>query len=178
MKDELRDFIQEHRNEFDEHKIDKDALWSKIEAELEEEPKKVIPLWKRHRWKIAASILIILGSTFFFGYLNSPGIEENIVYEELQEVDNYYGSLVNQQIQLIKNHPNLSPQEQEDFLALIDELDVEYKGLKEELKEGINNEKIIEAIIHNYRQKIELMEKLLQRSLPSKKEYDEQEIVL
>ncbi len=178
MKDELKEFIQTHRSEFDDHQIDKEALWAKIDEELAESPKKVIPIWKKHRWKIAASIVLILGGTFFFNNFRTEDPSNGIVYEELQEVDSYYGALVSQQIELIKSHPNLSAQEQQEFLTLIDELDSEYKILKEELKEGINNERIIEAIIHNYRKKIELMEKLLRRSHPLKREYDEQEVIL
>lgn len=178
MKDELRDFIQDNRAEFDEHTVDKEALWAKIDSQLGDEAKKVIPLWKRANWRVAASVVLLLGCVLFFNNLTSGDPEQEIVYEELQEVDHYYGSLVEQQILLIQNSSNLSEEERQDFLSVIDELDREYKGLKEELKEGINNEKIIEAIIHNYRQKIELMEKLLLRSHPPKKEYDEQEIVL
>ncbi len=178
MKDELKDFIQQHRTEFDEHQVDKETLWAKIEAELPEEPKKVVPMVRRYRWRIAATIVLLLGAAWGFNGLMGSNSEHDVVYEELQDVDNYYGSLVEQQIQLIKSNPNLSEDEQDDFLSLIDELDAEYKRLREELKEGINNERIIEAIILNYRKKIQLMEKLLQRSHPVKKEYDEKEIIL
>ena len=63
-------------------------------------------------------------------------------------------------------------------MSLIDDLDSEYKILKEELKLGINNEKIIEAIINNYRKKIQLMEDLLRRTYPIKTDFEDEAIIL
>ena len=87
-------------------------------------------------------------------------------------------SLVENQIQLIKSIPNLSVADQDDFLLLIDDLDEEYNKLKKELKTGVNNEKIIEAIINNYRKKIKLMEDLFKRLYPIKTDFDDGELVL
>ena len=104
--------------------------------------------------------------------------EQQIVNKELYDIDNHYKLLVDNQVALIKNNLNLSKEDQEDFLLLIDDLDEEYNKLKEELKLGINNEKIIEAIISNYRKKIKLMEDLLERSYPVKTDFEDEAITL
>ncbi|MCH9661526.1 MAG: hypothetical protein K0U54_11525 [Bacteroidetes bacterium] len=179
MKEELEKFVRSNRSAFDDHKVDKDTMWERIDMELSTgSESKVRVLWKQHLGKIAACAILILGGALLFNNFSWNAEEQGVVYEKLSEVDTYYGALIDQQIALVKNNPNLSVEEQEDFLSLIDELDEEYGTLKDELNEGINNDKVIEAIINNYRKKIQLMEKLLKRSNPSKNEYDEKEIIL
>lgn len=179
--DELEKYIVENKNDFDDYKldeVDKLKLWSNISEVLPEQSQKVVPIWKRPAFRVAASIIILLGFTFSFLRFGGNGPEDNIVNQELYEIDNYYKSLVSNQVQLIKNSQTLSVADQEDFLLLIDDLDIEYNKLKIELEEGINDQKIIEAIINNYRKKIKLMEDLLERSYPIKINIDEGELVL
>ena len=58
------------KNKLDE--VDKLKLWSNISDELPEHPKKVISIWKKPIFKIAASIMILLGLwTFHFIILNN-----------------------------------------------------------------------------------------------------------
>ncbi|RKE98810.1 hypothetical protein [Ichthyenterobacterium magnum] len=181
MKDELEQYIIENKDQFDSYKldeVDKLKFWSNISNQLPEQPKKVIPIWKNSVFKIAASIIIVLGCSFLAIMFNNNSYENNIVNQELNEIDGYYKSLVNNQIQLIKTSSNLSTKDQEDFLLLVDDLDAEYLKLKNELKEGINNQRIIEAIIANYRKKIQLMENLLDRSYPIKTNFDDGELIL
>jgi hypothetical protein len=181
MMDELEKFIIENKGSFDDHsvdEVDKLKLWSHISDQLPEAPKKVIPLWKKPMFKVAASIFILLGCAFSLLEFNHNSYENNIVNEELFDIDSHYKSLVNNQIQLIKDSPNLSTEDQDEFMLLVDDLDNEYNSLKTELKEGINNQKIIEAIINNYRKKIQLMEDLLERSYPTKTNLDDGELIL
>ena len=44
----------------------------------------------------------------------------------------------------------------------ISKLDSAYEDLKYDLKENINNEKVINAMIENYRIKLEILEQILQ----------------
>lgn len=181
MKDELEKYITEHRNEFDEHsvdEVDKLRLWSAISEALPEPEKPVIPLWKRTGFRVAASI-VFLTICLFSLFIYEQGNEDfEVVNEELYEIDNHYKLLVENQIQLVKNNEHLTKQEQSDFLAYIEELDKEYGKLKSELKVGIDNQKIIEAIIQNYRKKLQLMEDLLKRSYPRKNTIDDGELIL
>lgn len=169
MSDELEKYVEGHKEAFDVHNIeesDKLRLWSTIVTEVSKPEAKVIPLWKRPVFRVAASIVLLIGLTFFFTMPVEPSAEQNLANQELYDIDNHYKLLVNNQIELIKNNSYLSEKDREDFLTLIDDLDEEYETLKKELKLGINNQKIIEAIINNYRKKIKLMEDLLNRSYP------------
>ncbi|GAB1856469.1 hypothetical protein MHTCC0001_13040 [Flavobacteriaceae bacterium MHTCC 0001] len=181
MMDELKKYTTENRTKFDEYHLeeaDSLRLWGDIVSELPETAKKVIPLWKKTSFKVAASIVLLIGCTFFFLLSGEQNPEQQIVNQELYDIDNHYQLLVNNQVELIKNNLHLSKEDKDDFLLLIDDLDAEYKTLKEELKLGINNEKIIEAIISNYRKKIQLMEDLLERSYPVKTDFEDEAIIL
>ena len=180
MKDELEKYIESQKAEFNVHNIDeahKLRLWGNIVSEIEEPEKKVIPLWQKPVFRVAASIVLLIGFTLFFTWSDSS-LENSFVNEELHEIDNHYKLLVNNQIALIKTNNYLSEKDREDFLSLIDDLDNEYEKLKEELKLGINNQKIIEAIISNYRKKIKLMEDLLNRSFPVNNTIDDEALTL
>jgi len=181
MKDELRRYTTKNKRKFDDYDLDeveKLRLWSDIVSDLPEAPKKTVLLCRKQAFKLAASILLLLGCTLFFLMSGNRNTEDQIANEELYEIDNHYKLLVNNQINLIKNNTHLSKADQEDFLSIIDDLDNEYKVLKDELKLGINNEKIIEAIINNYRKKIQLMENLLTRSYPIKTDFEDEAIIL
>ncbi len=182
MMDELKKYTTENQSQFNDRTLDeadKLRLWGDIVSELSETPVKVIPLWRKPIFlKFAASFVLLVGIwALFFNPITSSS-EQDIVHEELYEIDNHYQLLVNNQIELIKKNTYLSEEDQEDFLLLIEDLDDEYKRLKEELKLGINNQRIIEAIISNYRKKIQLMEDLLERSYPSKNDFEDEAIIL
>lgn len=182
MKDKLETYVDAHRAAFDDQKADRIKLWHSIKTELDEDfekPKKRKTLWKQPIVRIAASISLVFGLVYLFGtYTNIQRFENNLVAEELVEIDTYYNQLVNSQIKLIKSNSKLSDIEQIDFLTLIDDLDHEYNILKLELKEGVDNQKIITAIIQNYRKKIQLMEDLLQRIYLPKTNSNENEFIL
>jgi hypothetical protein len=126
MKDELEKYIIKNKSEFDDHKldeVDKLKFWSHISDELPEQSPKVISIWKKPVFRIAASIIILLGCSLSFLIVNNNNDEHSIVNEELYEIDNHYKLLVENQIQLIRNNTNLSVTDQDDFLLLIDDLD-------------------------------------------------------
>lgn len=181
MKDELKKYIQANKNKFDDHSIDeveKLKLWGKISEQLPETAKKVIPLWKKSSFRVAAAVVLLFGCLFAFYTTNQDKGEYDMVSEEFRQIDTHYKSLVENQIQMVKNSTNLSKEEQDDFLNYIDELDQEYIKLKKELKQGVNNQIIIEAIINNYRKKIQIMEDLLRRSYPIQNTVDDGELIL
>lgn len=179
--DKLKKYTNQNATKFDDYdldEVDKLRLWSNIVSELPQKPINVIPLWKKIGFGVAASIILFVVCSLFFVINTYQNQENQMVNQELYEINNHYKHLVDNQIQLIKNSSVLSKEDQDDFLLLVDDLDIEYNKLKAELKLGINNEKIIEAIITNYRKKIQLMEDLLQRSYPIKNSFEDGELVL
>lgn len=169
--DNFEKHIRENAAQFDEHKADKAKLWKNIAKGLKTEEPKVIPLWKSPWMKVAASILLILGVTAIIG-LSGIGqdntMQTNYVSRELLDIDMHYKNLVSYQVELVQNHSKLSDADKIEFLSFMDELDDEYEQLRLEMRKNLNNERVLEAIISNYKQRIALIEKLLQQINDSK----------
>ncbi|BFP43061.1 hypothetical protein FGF1_39060 [Flavobacteriaceae bacterium GF1] len=172
--DNFEKHIRENAAQFNEHKADRAKLWANISAELHQPEPKVIPLWKRPMLRIAASIVLLLGIAGFIGLsvLSGGATETQYVSKELLEIDMHYKGLVSYQVQLVQNNPNLSEMDKAEFLSFMDELDAEYETLRDEMRNNLDNERVLEAIVANYKKRIELIENLL-RQLNDAKKSDE-----
>ena len=98
--------------------------------------------------------------------------------QELQEIDMHYQGLVSYQVKLVKNNTQLSSVDKEEFLLFINELDEEYEMLKLELGQNLDNQLVLEAIIGNYKKRIELIENLLHQINNSKQTTSKDEYIL
>lgn len=179
--DELEKYIQEHKSSFNEYKVDKAKLWANIEKELVTKPEpKVFRLWQSPLLKVAASILIIIGLFTTVNFFIGGGINQGtvIVNQELEEIDMYYSSMVKQQVQLVQLSAKLSDEDKIQFLSFMEELDKEYAELKLEMTENLDNERVLEAIVNNYKKRIELIESLLDRVNNNKNIEDESGYIL
>lgn len=163
MKDHLREFISENKDVFNEHNLDKNRLWISIEQAMETEKHAHLPPWYKPLLRMVALLVIAIGVSVYM-YMSQTSDHTLPQGNELVNIDAHYKAIVNLQIHLIQQSTALSPNDKDDFLRILEDLDDEYSNLKEELKLGINKQKIIEAIIRNYRKKIQLMELLLVRS--------------
>ena len=169
--DNFEKHIRENASEFDEHKADRSKMWANISQELDAEKSKVIPLWKSPKLRIAATLLLLLGIAGFIGLQvvgSGSSIETQYASKELLDIDMHYKGLVSYQVQLVQSNPNLSEEDKTEFLSFMDELDIEYEQLRLEMQNNLDNERVLEAIVSNYKQRIELIEKLLKQINDSK----------
>ncbi|MFS4468351.1 hypothetical protein [Maribacter sp. 2210JD10-5] len=168
--DNFEKHIREKKALFDEHKADKSKMWAAIATELRAEQPKVIPLWKSPMLRIAASIVIILGISAFvaFSVMNVSDDHTQYASKELLDIDMHYKNLVSYQVKLVQNHPELSDEDKAEFLSFMDELDTEYEQLRVEMQNNLDNEVVLEAIVANYKKRIELIENLLKQINDSK----------
>ena len=168
--DNFEKHIRENRAAFDSHKADRAKLWANIEAKLDPPRAKVVPLWKSPIFKVAASVLIVLGISSLIGitFLGNSANEDTFVSKELQDIDMHYQGLVSYQVQLVQKNENLSDADKAEFLSFMDDLDKEYDELKLEMQNNLDNELVLEAIVSNYRKRIELIENLLRQLNESK----------
>lgn len=173
--DNFEKHIRQNASEFDEHRADKAKMWAKIAAELNKEEPKVISLWRRPMFRIAASVLLLVGFASFLGLVWLGNGTDNTQYasKELMEIDMYYQDLVSYQVQLVKNNPRLTEEDKAEFLSFMDDLDAEYDVLKKEMQKNLDNERVLEAIVGNYKKRIELIENLLRQLNDSKKVDDD-----
>lgn len=183
MMDKFEKHIRHNKLEFDEHKPDRAKLWANIEAQLDAptQKTKTIPLWRSNIMKIAAAIVIAFG---LFGALqitsntSSNNAQHSIANQELNDIDMHYQGLVAYQVKLVNNSEQLSHDEKKEFLSFMDELDTEYITLKEELQKNVDSERVLEAIVLNYKKRIEIIENLLSLINDSKKTENNHEYIL
>jgi len=80
---------------------------------------------------------------------------------ELKEAENYYSNLVSTRLEEIKPFLADNPGISEAINVDLVELDSVYISLKNDLKDNVANDQIIEAMIQNYRLKLKILEELL-----------------
>jgi hypothetical protein len=168
MKDKLEQFVEENRDSFDSFSPDQaEKVWGRIEAERKGSQRGKIILRYFLR---AASVLLIFGLSYLFhDYMDrnkDARIAEekmNDIYQqlpELKEAESYYSSLVSNKLEEMKpflaENPGISKAVDVD----LSELDSVYVSLKNDLKDNVANDQIIEAMIQNYRLKLRILEEL------------------
>ena len=153
MKEDLRKYNKDHPSEKDIYSEDYDLLWEGINSKLDRHQQK-----ERRKWvlRIAASILIIVAAGLvFFG----PDQERGQV-AEIIETESYYTEMIDAKMELIQSNRNrIDPVILEDLQAL----DQAMQELKEDLQDQAHNEEVIQAMVTNYKVKLEILEQILEQ---------------
>ena len=179
--DKFEKHIRENHKSFDEVKADRLKMWDKIEGRIEKKEAKRIALWRRASTRAAVALLLVagIGLTFLKINSNQNSFAANGAHDQqLMEINGHYDNIMNAKIQLIQNNPNLSTDDKNEFMSFIQELDTEYEELKIEMEKDLDNEKVLEAIIENYRKRIQLMENFLNRLNKTKNLEDGKSIII
>ncbi|MFO7613936.1 MAG: hypothetical protein R6W71_04775 [Bacteroidales bacterium] len=169
--DKLEKYILDHREAFDDQEPDP-AMWDRIE-------KRRAPVlrlhWQGIAWRAAAVAVIFIASYFFHDYMSGRKAARNDLFtwsqdgepspmlRELIEADAYYTSLIdlrrNEVYRLTEAYPEIRNEIDYELIAM----DKVFSELKEDLKDNTSNEEVIEAMIQNYRLKLEILEDMLHR---------------
>jgi len=162
MSDRLEDFVKQQREQFDLREPDP-SIWLKINPANLPVVKERRPM----RWlRVAAAVaMIFAGSTAGIYFLTGEKAETDQfaseLYQEIQETEQYYSQMVSQRYEELKPFLTENPGAEEMLTADMEELDEVYLELKEDLKENVSNPEVVEAMILNYRVKLEILEDLL-----------------
>ena len=134
------------------------------------------------RWlRVAAAVaMIFAGSTAGIYFLSGGKAEvdqySSELYLEIQETEQYYSQMVSQRYEELKPFLASDPAAEELLSLDMTELDEVYSELKEDLKDNASNPEVIEAMILNYRVKLEILEDLLnQLKEKENQDYEEDE---
>lgn len=161
MKDRLEDFVLKNRAEFDFHEPDP-SLWLKINPQNSISKNKRWLIWLRY-----AAAIAVLFASFSAGIYYLAGMkdtQENLsgeLYKELIESEAYYSTLVSQKYNELEPYISSSPEIKKDLDFDLNELDQIYKELKEDLNDNVGNPEVIDAMIQQYRMKVEILEQLM-----------------
>ena len=169
MGDQLEKFIIENRESFDEASPS-DQLWNRIDRKLE----------KKHAsfhlaWRVAA--VLFLASTI---YLLIENRQQNTsgpqLSEEFVQAEDHYLTMINQRRQLIKEE--LAPEQEQQFLADINQLDLMYKELKKTYQTNASNERVVDAMINNLQLRLDILNRQLEILENIKNQKDETELII
>jgi hypothetical protein len=162
--DNLEKFIRENRSALDYYKTDR-RIWKRIKTGLQSERTFAGNLLSK-----AAMIIVVLGTAFSIYKLAENGFstvknnDKAGTYPgqpQLKETELYYNSLINNLYReakpLLTGNPEIEYELRTDF-SVLDSLCIE---IKSDLKDNVDNQEVIEALILNYRAKIQILEDML-----------------
>jgi len=155
--DEFEKHIRNGREGIDIHDPDP-GLWSRIETGLPRRERRIGSfIWK------AAVILIVAGAglTLILRTINKTEKTDDLKITAVRETSLYYNSQINSLYEeakpLLTDNPDIR-MELDNSMGELDSLSVE---IRKDLSDNIANEEVVEALIRNYRLRIELLEDML-----------------
>lgn len=166
--DKLEQFIIDNRNAFDDQVPAKES-WDKIKANIREE--RTIN-WTARLVRVAAAAVIFVSAYIFIDYNFSTGnhshdvagVNEKEIYENipmLAEAEAYYSTQISMMEQEVYRISGDNSHIKDEINLEFEELDQIFEELKADLKDNAANEEVIEAMIQNYRVKLQILEEIL-----------------
>ena len=162
MNDRLEEFIKANRESFDLHEPDP-SLWLRISPEnqkLDKQKRRMI--WLRYAAAIAIIFAGFSAGTYYLrhGSAGDKSLQSELA-REIYETENYYNQLVTEKYKELKAYLVNDQETHEMLLSDMEELDQIYNDLKKDLNDDVSNPEVIEAMIQNYRIKLDILEDLL-----------------
>ncbi len=172
-KDPLELFVQQHRDEFD-LKEPSSKLWEQIADNLPPDKEKSAPRMVSLQLvlRIAAMVIVVLGAALLLFFQASDNSEIRLkgrsialhdISPELAEVEQHYIALIAAKLVTLKSSNILNGADYQSLIHEMEALDKDYEELKKELRNSLDKEKVIEAMIQNYRLRLKILEKMLQQ---------------
>ena len=158
MEDTLKNFIESHRQEFDD-KQPAGSVWSKIQSRLTESVKGnsiTMQVWR------AAAVLFFGLSVYLMIARNDGqpiGRDRANLQKEFTALENFYSEQIADKIELIRTIQ--AQHEERDFEQDIEKLDAMYQVLREQMR-AHPSEKIKDALILNMLVRIDLLNQQIQ----------------
>ncbi|MEO9483295.1 MAG: hypothetical protein ABJG47_07615 [Ekhidna sp.] len=151
----MKDHVKDQRDEFEIYPFDANSGWEEIKQ-------KVAPKQQKDPWKmagIAACFAFILGGTILF---MNPAPQPN---DEIAELERYYNGEINQKITLVK-----SQLKDDRILEDLTTMDQAFAELKSDLKDNVDNQEVIAAMMENYQLKLQILEEIIKELEKEKSE--------
>jgi len=162
--DKLEKFIIENREGLDRYQPDP-SVWDTIRSNSR--PKQRIML---KIMSVAAMITLILSSSLIIYMalrggkpvsMKSPLQFQQQIVPELRETEIYYANKLNTLLKQARPLLTSNPGLEEELYSDLSRLDSLCLEIKHDLKDNISNQNVIEALILNYRIKVQILEDML-----------------
>jgi hypothetical protein len=143
-------------------------MWNAISQRLSEEPKQKI---RKFAWmKVAAVALLALLVPIAIYQVKFQELKQaksdvpvDPEVQELIEAEAYYAQEVSGKLDEIQKCYKVHPELKSEIESDLDELESMYLSLKNDLKENISNKEVIEAMIENNRNRMKLVDDVLEQ---------------
>lgn len=160
--DKLEKYILDNRDDLDRYNPD-NSVWERIEKNTGRMKPSFRKIFSR-----AAAVLIIAGLSFlayFYFTTASQANKDDSSYaylpSNLRETELYYTTKVNGLLErtkpLLTDKPDLEKELMKD-MSVLDSICIQ---IKNDLKDNVSNQEVIEALILNYRIKVDILEEML-----------------
>jgi DNA primase len=177
--EKLEDFIRQNREGLD-YRDSPPAVWKRIRRNL-------LNLRPRLMKRLAAAaviFVILTAAVLHYAKGNKDGSlnpREALLMKnnpQLRETELYYNSLVNSLYNEVAPQLTGYPDIRNEFLHDMSQIDSICTDIKKDLKDNVSNKEVIEALINNYRIKIQILEEMLDQlkqneNIPPNKESHE-----
>ncbi|HMJ68553.1 MAG TPA: hypothetical protein VK508_06650 [Cyclobacteriaceae bacterium] len=175
MSDKLKDFIKNHRDEFD-NREPSDRVWEGVQKGISgTEGGKIKSLWTSVSiWRAAAVIFLGLSVYLYFGQKIEQKNDMSKLQVEFRDLESFYGGQIAEKVAFIDN---LDGYEDDRFTQDVQKLDAMYEVLREEMKTR-PSEKVKDALILNMLVRIDLLNQQIKRLEDSRKENKEIEEII
>jgi hypothetical protein len=163
--DKMEEYIRKNREELDRLSPSPE-VWRRIRKDLHPTRSTMV------RWiSVAAMIVVVLTVAALF-YVNpdgrkiaSSGDKHEIrlvnANPELKETEIYYNNLINslysEAVPLLTAHKDM----EDELLSDLSQLDSLCTDIKKDLRDRVSNQEVIDALINNYRIRIQILEEML-----------------
>ncbi len=156
--DRLEEHIRKNREDLDRYNPSSD-VWMGINRDLRKSKRLITP------WRSAAAAIIVLAGISLLFVLKGKGTGINAETAssspQLKETEVYYNNLVNslyrEATPLLIGYPDM----EKELTTDISQLDSICVQIKNDLKDNVDNQEVVEALIQNYRIKIRILEDMV-----------------
>jgi hypothetical protein len=167
MKDRLEKFIKENREDFDLYEPGPNCFKG-IKLRKSNQGKIINAHFLSWGIRVAAGLAIFIGIVAIYRYQSfnagqfaqKTGIQQT-KSPELTKAEAFYTSQLNNKLTEIKSKAKNNPELISDIYGEFQELDSIYAGAKNDLTDDIANKEVIDAMVQNYKMKLEILEDIL-----------------
>lgn len=161
--DNLEEHIRKHREDLDRYYPSADT-WKRIDKKLRKDKR------RNHQWiSIAAMVAVIFGTALLlfrpvYRWSDDKKSNDNEISKynpQLKETEIYYNNLVNSLYKEASPMLTDNPEIRKELYSDMSHLDSICIELKKDLKDNISNQEVMEALIQNYRIKIQILEDMV-----------------
>ncbi len=161
MKDSLKDFVDQHREGFDD-RLPRETSWRKIENNLSN---RSVPLWNSITvWRVAAILLFGVTSYLFLSqkYVRPNRTEEAQLQGEFVDLESFYSIQLLEKKELITRYQSETGLNEDEVTQNLQKLEAMYQVLKKEMKNSPSQD-VKDALVLNLLIRMDLLNQQLKK---------------